>query len=291
MEPRGCGGARDIPGVGCQRCTRFGPERWFTYNIGVIKLKENLSIGTDISMARANGKVQQVLEFKTWGGKRKGAGRPPKHRRSSEPHTRRERFARITPVHVTLRVVAGLGKLRRRRIYQAVGRAVNAVVGMPDFRIVHLSLENDHLHLLVEAASDAALARGIQAFEISAAKRINQVISDDRGKRRRGAVFADRYHARLLRSPTQTRHALAYVLNNWRRHRLDRSPVTRSWEVDYFSSGPSFPGWRELEDDGFLYRVPATYERLTVSRPQTWLLARGWEKAGPISMREVPGPR
>ncbi|MBA3820302.1 MAG: transposase [Deltaproteobacteria bacterium] len=242
-------------------------------------------------MTRASKQGQQDLAFKTWGGKRKGAGRPPKGRRSSEPHKRRERFTRPTPVHVTLRIAEGLGKLRRRAIYQAIGRAVVAVLGMPDFRIVHLSLENDHLHLIVEAASDGALARGIKAFGSSAAQRINQVISQERGLRRRGNVFADRYHARLIGSPTQARHALAYVLNNWRRHRLDASPVTRSWEVDYFSTGPSFPGWRELDDAAFLYRVPATYERLMVARPQTWLLSTGWQKAGSISMSEVPGPR
>ncbi|MBA3819359.1 MAG: hypothetical protein H0X17_10740, partial [Deltaproteobacteria bacterium] len=54
---------------------------------------------------------------------------------------------------------------------------------------------------------------------------------------------------------------------------------------------PSFPGWRELDDAAFLYRVPATYERLMVARPQTWLLSTGWQKAGSISMSEVPGPR
>ncbi len=67
--------------------------------------------------------------------------------------------------------------------------------------------------------------------------------------------------------------------------------MTRSWEVDYFSSGPSFPGWRELGDDAFLYRVPETYERLMVARPQTWLLSTGWQQAGAISMHDVPGPR
>ncbi|MBA3817899.1 MAG: transposase, partial [Deltaproteobacteria bacterium] len=160
-------------------------------------------------MARASGKGQQVLEFKTWGGKRKGAGRPPRGRRSSEPHQRRERFSRPTPVHVTLRVMADVGRLRRRAIYQAVGRAIIAVLGRTDFRIVHVSLESGHLHLIVEADHDGALARGIQAFQISAARRINQVLTRERVVQRRGTVFSDRYHARLIGSPTQARHALA----------------------------------------------------------------------------------
>src|SRR5262245_40140743 len=42
--------------------------------------------------SRTMGK-QASFEFKTWGGKRRGAGRPPKGPRSSEPHRRRERFS------------------------------------------------------------------------------------------------------------------------------------------------------------------------------------------------------
>ena len=33
-----------------------------------------------------------------------------------------------------------------------------------------------------------------------------------------GKVFPDRYHAQIIRTPRQARHALAYVLNNWRKH-------------------------------------------------------------------------
>ncbi|MDQ3370638.1 MAG: hypothetical protein M3680_34915 [Myxococcota bacterium] len=80
------------------------------------------------------------------------------------------------------------------------------------------------------------------------------------------------------------------MLNNWRHHGHDTSTATRRWGVDYFSSGPSFPGWVELAESPFLDPVPATYERLMVARPQTWLLAAGWQRTGTISMRTVPGP-
>ncbi len=240
-------------------------------------------------MARASKQGQQTLELKTWGGKRKGAGRPAQAKLPSEPHKRRERFTQPTALHVTLRVVDGVGKLRRRAIYQAVGRAVIAVLPRADFRIVHLSLETDHVHVICEADDDGALASGIKAFQSSAAQHINQVLSAERGDRRRGQVFRDRYHARRLTSPTQARHAIAYVLNNWRHHGHDTSAVTRRWAVDYFSSGPSFPGWIERTGSPFLDAVPPTYERLMVARPQTWLLAVGWARTGTISMRTVPG--
>src|SRR4029079_10068870 len=109
--------------------------------------------------------------------------------------------------------------------------------------IVHLSIQSNHLHLIVEAEHKTALAKGMQAFQISAAKQINQIISKRRGVRRRGRVFSERYHARALKSPRSVRNAVAYVLNNWRRHREDRAELARTWGVDPYSSGVYFNGW------------------------------------------------
>ncbi len=128
-------------------------------------------------------------------------------------------------------------------------------------------------------------------IERSAARQLNAVVSKSRGVRRTGRVFADRYHARAIKSPRDARHTLSYVLNNWRRHRQDRGMESMFWDVDYFSSGVSFGGWKELADSPFLPPVPEGYERLSVSRPKTWLLEHGWMRAGAISMHAVPGPK
>ena len=230
--------------------------------------------------------AQQSLPLHTWGGKRRNAGRPPRSHRASEPHTTRERFTRTTPAHVTLRVVERVGSMRRRAAYHAIRLATASTLARTDFRIVHLSLERDHLHLIVEADHQPALSAGVKAFASSAAQRLNRALSKSARRRIRGTVFADRFHARLVKSPTQARHAIAYVLNNWRRHQQDQDIDTMFWDVDYFSSGPSFDGWRELAHSTF--EVPPTYEPLPVARPQTWLLAHGWRKAGTISWQQVP---
>jgi len=137
----------------------------------------------------------------------------------------------------------------------------------------------------------AALASGMQGFQISAAKHLNAAISKGRpGPRRRGAVFPDRYHAEIITSPTQARHALNYVLGNWRKHREDRGDVTRTWKIDWFSSAAMFPDWQEYgTEEAFLWRGPPTYDPLMVFRPQTWLLRDGWKTLGAtISCRNVP---
>ncbi len=125
------------------------------------------------------------------------------------------------------------------------------------FRIVHLSIQRTHVHLLVEARNKGALAAGMQGLQISAAKHLNAAISKGKpGPRRRGTVFPDRYHAEIITSPRQARHALSYVLNNWRKHQEDRAAPMSSWKIDWFSSAAMFPGWAEYGDKAFLGAGP-----------------------------------
>ena len=223
------------------------------------------------------------------GGKRRGAGRPPKGPRAGSPHRKRPFLHERYPVHVTLRAIAAVGYLRRRRVYRAVREATLTTARRDDFRIIHLSIQHNHIHLLVEAKTKEALASGMKGFQISAAKHLNAAISRSRpGPRRRGAVFPDRYHAEIIATPTQARHAISYVLNNFRKHREDERQPAAGWTIDWFSTGIAFTGWAEYGDSPWLWRGPPTYDPLFTYQPNTWLLREGWKKAGPISYREVP---
>ena len=212
------------------------------------------------------------------GGKRPGAGRPAKGPRSSERHETRSTFKAREPLHVVTRIVPRVGSLRRRDLYAAIRDATITVAKHDSARIVHLSIQRTHLHLIVEAKHKRALAKGMQSFLISAARMINRALA------RRGTVFGDRYHATILRTPRQVRACVAYVLNNWRRHREDRE---RTWTIDPFSSAISFGGWKEL--DGLGFRPPPRYSTLIVWFPKTWLLSTGWRRYGRIGAFETPG--
>jgi REP element-mobilizing transposase RayT len=242
-------------------------------------------------MARREAPAQLAL-FKSRGGKRRGAGRPSKGPRAGAPHKTRPQLAARHPVHVVLRTVGAVGNLRKRFTYRAIREATLTTARREDFRIVHLSIQRTHVHLIVEAESKVALAAGMQGFQISAAKHLNAAISRGKpGPRRRGAVFPDRYHAEIITSPRQARHALAYVLGNFRKHREDRARRVRGWKIDWFSSAAMFPGWAEYGDAPFLWRGPETYDPLVVYQPRTWLLRVGWKKHGAISCRDVPSAR
>ena len=104
-------------------------------------------------------------------------------------------------------------------------------------------------------------------------------------------MFPDRYHAEIITSPRQARHALSYVMNNWRKHREDLRAPMSGWAIDWFSSAAMFPGWAEYGDEPFLWRGPPTYDPLVVYQPRTWLLREGWKKSGSISCHEVPSAK
>lgn len=94
-----------------------------------------------------------------------------------------------------------------------------------------------------------ALTRGMLSFMTSAAKHINAEYSAKRKlpRRRRGHVFADRYHQEIIKTPRQARRTLSYVLNNWRKHREDlENPRAMAAKLDPYASGLAFMGWDVL---------------------------------------------
>ena len=149
------------------------------------------------------------------------------------------------------------------------------------FRVVHFSVQSTHVHLLVEANDKVALSRGIAGLSIRLARSINRMLGH------RGPVFGDRYHARALRTPRETRHALVCVLMNIKKH----SGSTRG--IDAMSSAQWFDGWKPLPRgrDPTAWRmstVASSNEDAPVWRPRTWLVRKGWRRHGLIGTDEYP---
>lgn len=214
------------------------------------------------------------------GGPRKGAG-AKRVGRGQVPHRRRAGFRKLTPAHVTLRVVEGLSSLRRRSLVVEVRKAFARGCERGDFRLVEYSIQRDHLHLIVEAESQGALSRGMMSISARFARAVNRVFE------RTGKVISGRYHVQLLTSPRQVRNALRYVLLNARKHfsqRVGHAPPVR---IDEASSGSWFDGWRPgsqaLGDKSVSSREPG------VAKAATWLLRTGWRKCGLMDPSAVPG--
>lgn len=208
------------------------------------------------------------LRLPTWGGKRKDAGRKPKGEKAGVSHAQRPALSGHHPVLITMRRLDRLWSLRSKRSYTRIRAACERLRETREggFRVAQFSVQGNHLHLVVEAEGREQLSRGMQALAISIAKRLNRMMG------RRGSVFADRYHARILRTPREVRYALNYVLNNARKH---FGKPRRAF--DRFCSGAYFDGW---------VRGTRGQEAVTgpppISRPRSWLLRVGWRKCGLI---------
>ncbi len=172
--------------------------------------------------------------------------------------------------------------LRQGKAYRALRRVLAVLLGAEDFRVVHLSIRNNHLHLIIEAANKRALSRGMQRFSIRAARELQATFGWC------GKIFPWRYHAKQITNGYEARSALAYVLNNWRRHREDQTCMRAiQASIDPYSSGIVFDGWTERRR----FAIPNGYEPLPVSPPQTSLLRSEWRRYGLIDPFERPGAR
>ena len=171
----------------------------------------------------------------TWGGRRRGAGRK-RVEGSGVRHAKRRPTHRERAVFVTLRVRADIVNLRRPSSYRVITRAFEAWRKHKGFRLLHFSVMGNHLHLLVEANNTPSLSRAMQGIAIRIAKGMNRVMG-----RKRGRVFAGRYHHDVIDTRRGVRNVLAYILCNARKH-FPNKKLGRTW-VDPWSSGHDFDGW------------------------------------------------
>ncbi|TMA75790.1 MAG: hypothetical protein E6J58_20420 [Deltaproteobacteria bacterium] len=201
---------------------------------------------------------QQELPLPQWGGARAGAGRKRKGARRNVPHRTRAGFSRAA-LHVTVRLRREVWNLRTHRCFRALRYSFERGCARFGFRLIDFSVQGNHIHFIVEAPDQLALTRAMKGLEVRMARALNRVMH------RRGPVFADRYHAHLLRTPTEARHARNYVLSNWRVHaQRDGRPLPRG--NDPFSSAGCDPA--------------------ATCSPRFWMLCVGvWR--GPPREREV----
>ncbi len=217
-------------------------------------------------------RAQMQLPFRVHGGARKGAGRKPKGDVAGMSHGTRETFPARYPVHVSMKVVKGLPSLRSRRLFRVVRDAIAGGSDRLGVRICQFSVQTNHLHLVVEANGKGDLARGMQGLSIRIAKAIQRALC------RAGSIFADRYFSRILRTPLEVKRALAYVLENARKH----GSILNG--IDPCSSGAWFDRWNRRGHDSADMR-----DGSWIPQARTWLLRSGWRLHGGIEIGGIRG--
>ena len=198
------------------------------------------------------------------------------------PHESRDAFPARYPCHVTLKAREGIASLRSVSVVKEVESSFRRC-DRKGFRLVHYSIQGDHVHAIVEANGPDALGRGMKSLAARFARAVNRAL------RRRGPVLRERYHLRVLRTPREVRNALRYVLLNarhhWAKQRRGRAlpgPV----RLDPASSARWFDGWKR---EALVPEAARAPDVPAVCPPSTWLLGVGWRRLGLLDPAEVPG--
>jgi putative transposase len=212
------------------------------------------------------------------GGWRAGAGRPRGSRTSTRiPHRTRERITRNEAAHVTVKVVPLGRSLRSARARMAIERIFAAEKRRKGFRLLHYAIRRDHIHLVCESDDTTALSRGVQRLGSRIARRLNRLWS------RRGQLFADRFHGRVLRTPRELRNVLRYVLLNEHKDALAEEGRLLGGGLDPGSSAAWFDGWHPT-----VRPPPVDGRDPPVTSAVSWLARKGWRRHGLLLPGEIP---
>jgi REP element-mobilizing transposase RayT len=213
------------------------------------------------------------------GGRRAGAGRP--NRSGLRAHLRRPRLNPREPVHVTIKLREGLPSLRKKEVFRMLRASVKMARGK-GLCVAHFAILSNHIHFILEPRG-AELREAFQSLCISFAKKLNAHLG------RHGAVFKGRYHLHVLKTPTEVRSALAYVLTNEAMHRANARIFNKrklDVRIDPYSSAHAFLGWKKLlgsrvefSFSGWSEDVIEAWLEEILLPARTWLLREGWVKS------------
>jgi len=212
------------------------------------------------------------LEFKKvkgWGGKRRNAGRPNKT--GTVHHMKREEVNFKRPLHITLKLKSGLKNLRVPPLLEQFKISAEKAK-QQGLRLIHFSIQTNHLHLLVECRDNETLSRGMKSLGCKLGKAIRKYCGGS------GPVFKGRFHLQVIKNPTQARNSLAYVLLNEAKHKKF-IPYK-----DAYSSAGHFHEWRRLlgRNTGPILQYGRQVKRSLpghLSAPHSWLAREGWKRA------------
>ena len=143
-------------------------------------------------------------------------------------------------MHITMRARGGLPSFRSERVHAMMLRVLSRQLAprrkyTDQFKVIHFSIQSNHLHVMVEATDTTALRAGVSGLVIAFAKRLMDLLGRESGK-----VWEQRYHSRELGSPREVRNVLSYLFNNFKKH---GATTHGDGIVDAYSSAASFDQW------------------------------------------------
>ena len=161
------------------------------------------------------------------------AGRPAIHDRGIR-HISRDPIKRLTALHLTIKIIRDKAGLKNKAMLKVLQQAIVKARGK-GLAVIHYTLEFDHIHLLVESGDHQELGKAMQSLGVSLSMAINRL------RKAKGRVFKTRYHLRKLKTPTEIKNVISYILNNTIKHRASKTPLS------IFNSFIALTGMKSLE--------------------------------------------
>jgi REP element-mobilizing transposase RayT len=160
----------------------------------------------------------------------KGAGRPAIHDIGIR-HRERPKLTRLSSLHLTIKIKRIKADLKNKSILIVLKRAIyNA--RKKGLRVIHFSLEFDHVHLLIEAPDNFILGKGMQSLGVTLVRGINKLGQTS------GEVYKHRYHFRKINSTRELKVVMNYIFHNGVKHRTAKKLVNQYHsiraELNYF---------------------------------------------------------
>lgn len=131
-------------------------------------------------------------------------------------HIKRPEIKKLMPLHLTIKLIRA--DIQNKIILKALRNAIFRA-RLHGLRIIHYSLEHDHIHLYAESADNLILAKSMKAFGVSLVKKINRHFKS------KGTCYKTRYHLRVLRSASEVKNVINYILKNGIKHKRTKSVI------------------------------------------------------------------
>jgi len=205
-------------------------------------------------------KQQELNLFKgVRGGRRPGAGRKRIHSRGVS-HLKRERVQKRTPQHINFKLNL---RIKNKDALKLLKRSIQNAQKM-GLKVIHFSLQSNHVHLITEAENNKILTKGMRALTITFSKGL-----------KKGRVQLERYHLHVLKTLRETKHAIRYVLFNEQKH--SQKTFTK---VDGYSSVLYLKeGFKLIQNfarkQKISLKVEKTWEEISLPEPSAYFLSRG----------------
>jgi REP element-mobilizing transposase RayT len=186
------------------------------------------------------------------GGRRPGSGRKRLHSKGVAHRVRENVHPRFA-LHVNFKVRAFI---RNQACLKILKRAIRNAHSH-GLRILHFSLQSNHIHFILEATDNATLTRGMRSLAITFSKGVNK-----------GRIQLERYHLHVLKTLRETKNAVHYVLFNEQKH----SGVKKAYITSYSSLGLIKDLRRLAKSARMTVFVKRVSEENYLDNPKGWMI-------------------